>query len=265
MRPTSLIRKATKAAVLPLGIPARRRQGDVVILLYHRVGVGDREIDLPLRVFERQLITLKERERVLSIDEAFERDSEGGIVVTFDDGFGDFYDHVLPLLVRHRLPAVLYLATSLVDDGRVRSTAGSERTLAWSQVQEAVGTRLVTCGSHTHAHADLSRASEAEAQEEMQRSKELIEDRLGVACRHFAYPWAVGSAGADRAARRVFDTAALHAWRTNRPGRTDLHRLGRVPILRSDGDLFFRAKVKGLLDGEALVYRVLRRGPWGRI
>jgi hypothetical protein len=27
---------------------------------------------------------------------------------------------------------------------------------------------------------------------------------------------------------------------------------------------FFRAKVKGRLDGEALAYRLLRRGPWGR-
>src|SRR6266508_186130 len=98
MRPTSLIRKATKAAVLPLGIPARRRRGDVVILLYHRVGIGDREIDIPLRAFERQLMTLKRRHRVLSIDQAFEQGGEGGVVVTFDDGYRDFYDHVLPLL-----------------------------------------------------------------------------------------------------------------------------------------------------------------------
>ena len=34
----SLARKASKAAVTPLGLPARRRPGDVVILLYHRVG-----------------------------------------------------------------------------------------------------------------------------------------------------------------------------------------------------------------------------------
>ncbi|HEX9890534.1 MAG TPA: polysaccharide deacetylase family protein, partial [Actinomycetota bacterium] len=69
---------------------------------------------------------------------------------------------------------------------------------------------------------------------------------------------------ADRAARDLFRTAALSAWRTNRRGRTDLHRLGRTPVLRSDGPRFFRAKVRGMLDGEALAYRVLRRGPWGR-
>ncbi len=96
----------------------------------------------------------------------------------------------------------------------------------------------------------------------MRRSKELIEDRLGVPCRHFAYPYAVGSACADRAARRLFDSAALEAWRTNRLGRLDPHRLGRTPVLRSDGHAFFRAKVRGLLDAEALLYRSFGRGPW---
>lgn len=264
MRPVSLIRKATKVAVLPLGVQGRRRIGDVVILLYHRVGIGYREIDLPVESFERQLATLKERERVLTIDEAFGRRGEGGVVLTFDDGYRDFYDHVLPLLARYQLPALLYLATSFVAGEGAVSAPRPENALTWSQLQEAVQTGLITVGSHTHTHADLSRASEADAWEEMRASKELIEGRLNVACRHFAYPRAVGSDAADRAARRLFDTAALHAWRTNRPGRTDLHRLGRVPILKSDGRLFFRAKLRGLLDSEALVYRMLGRGPWGR-
>ena len=38
----------------------------------------------------------------------------------------------------------------------------------------------------------------------MLRSKELIEDRLGVACRDFAFPWAVASPAAVRVASAVF-------------------------------------------------------------
>jgi peptidoglycan/xylan/chitin deacetylase (PgdA/CDA1 family) len=120
-------------------------------------------------------------------------------------------------------------------------------------------------GTHTHSHRSLARAGESIAEEEMRRSKALIEDRLGVACLHFAYPFAVGSAAADRVARRLFDSAALDAWRTNRRGRIDPHRLGRTPVLRSDGVALFRARVRGWLDGEALVYRALGRGPWSRL
>jgi peptidoglycan/xylan/chitin deacetylase (PgdA/CDA1 family) len=254
----SLARKAIKAAVLPYGMLARR-PGDLTILLYHRVGDGPGEIELPAPVFERHLASLAQKERVLSLDEALAR-REGGVVVSVDDGYRDFVDVVVPLLVRYRVPAILYLATGLVADDATRGPDA----LTWDGLREALETGLVTIGSHTHGHVDLSGASEAQAEEEMRRSKELIEDRLGVACRHFAYPWAVGSPAADRAARRVFESAALDAWRTNRRGRIDPHRLGRTPVLRSDGTMFFAARAGGLLDGEALAYRLVGRGPWGR-
>lgn len=255
----SIPRKVGKALVLPFGVGSRRRTGDITILLYHRVGAGEREIDLPAETFERQLEELAARHPVRSLDEVLGTDV-GGVVVSFDDGFRDFHDQVLPLLVRHEAPAVLYLATGLIANGR--ATAGEDEGLTWSQLREAVDTGLVTVGSHTHSHVPLRDVTEREAGEEMRRSKEQIEDRLGIACRHFAYPFAVASQAAQRAARALFDSAAWDAWKTNRRGRIDPYRLGRTPVLRSDGSLFFRAKVAGRLDGEALIYRALRRGPW---
>jgi peptidoglycan/xylan/chitin deacetylase (PgdA/CDA1 family) len=255
---SSLARKAVKAAVLPGGIVTRRRPGDVVILLYHRVGGAGGEIDLPASLFERQLATLVEQDRVLTLGQAVAGDPDGGVVVTIDDGYRDFHEVVLPLLVRYRVPATLYLATGLVAD------ADDPDALTWAQLAEAVATGLVTVGSHTHAHVDLARAPEQVCRDELLRSKGLIEDQLGAACRHFAYPWAVGSPVADRMVRELFDSAALDAWRTNRAGAIDPWRLGRTPMLASDGLAFFRAKVRGRLDGEAFAYRLLGRGPWRR-
>jgi len=104
---SSLARKAVKAAVLPGGIVTRRRPGDVVVLLYHRVvGLGG-EIDTPPALFERQLDALAGGERVLTLDQALDGDADGGVVVTVDDGYRDFSDTVLPLLVRYRGPALL--------------------------------------------------------------------------------------------------------------------------------------------------------------
>jgi peptidoglycan/xylan/chitin deacetylase (PgdA/CDA1 family) len=252
-------RKVGKALVLPLGAGRGRREGDVVVLLFHRIGAGAREIDLPTDVFERRVLELAERDRVVSLDEAI-GSGAGGVVLSFDDGFGDFHEHVLPVLVRHRLPAILYLATGLVRNGR--ATGSPHENLTWSSLEEIVASGLVTVGSHTHTHRDLAKANERDAEEEMRRSKGLIEDRLGVDCGHFAYPYCVTSPGALRAARRLFRTAATDAWRTNRRDRIDPYRLGRIPILKSDGAVFFRAKARGILDGEGLVYRALRRGPW---
>ena len=247
----------SKAAVLPFGLPARRRAGDVVILLYHRVGLGSAQIELLPEQLDRQLAYLAHERLAITLEQAL--DGRGGVVVTFDDGTSDFREEALPLLERHRVPALLYLATGGVANGSRDPSA-----ITWPQLAECVSTGLVTVGSHTHTHANLARASEPEAENEMRMSKELIEDRLGVSCRHFAYPWGVAGAGADRAARRLFTSAAWDGWRTNRAGRIDPHRLGRVPILRDDGFFFFRRKVAGQLDTEAWVYRALGRGPWGK-
>jgi peptidoglycan/xylan/chitin deacetylase (PgdA/CDA1 family) len=251
------LRRAIKAAALVPGLVTRRRHGDVVVLLYHRVGSGGEEIDVPLHLFERHMASLAEQETVLSLEDALNGDNGGGVVITFDDGYREFSERVVPLLVRYGLPATLYLATGLVD-GEGRRSDG----LTWSDLRDAVATELITIGAHTHTHRDLSRATESQAEEDMRRSQLLIEDNLGVPCRHFAYPYAVGSPAADRVARRLFDSAALHAWRTNRRESLDRYRLGRTPILRSDGFLFFRAKLAGRLDTEAVVYRALGRGPW---
>jgi len=255
MRAGPKLRKATKLATLPFGVWTPRRPGDVVILLYHRVGPEEVEIELDPSEFERELAYLAAHEQVRSLDDVLER-SAGGVVLTFDDGTPDFHERVIPLLERYRLPATLYLATRLAE-----SRAG----ITWSQLAEDLTTGLVTVGSHTHAHTDLAHATTGEAAKEMRRSKDLIEDRLGVVCRDFAFPWAVASPSAIRAARDVFRSAAVHAWRTNRAGRVDPFALGRTPVLRSDGPFFFEQKVRGRLDSESVAYRVLRRGPWERM
>jgi peptidoglycan/xylan/chitin deacetylase (PgdA/CDA1 family) len=252
----TLARKAAKVAALPLSA-TRSRQNRLVVLLYHRVGTGTREIDLPINRFEHQLSRLQNTKSVIPLDAAVCARAPG-VVITFDDGLKDFREHALPLLVRYQLPATLYLATGFVNGD------GGADALSWPDLEEAVATGLVTVGSHTHSHADLSHADDVVADEEMRRSKELIEDRLGRPCRHFAFPWAVGSRAALQRAARLFDSVALDAWTTNYVDRVDFRRLGRTPVLRSDGGLFFEAKLRGLLDGEALFYRALRRGPWSK-
>jgi hypothetical protein len=256
-RASTYVRWGTKAAVLPIGVLSPRRSRDIVVLGYHRVGPGGAEIDMPRGTFSRQLDILAERWDVRSLDDAV-RDG-GATVLTFDDGTRDFHDVVLPMLVDRRLPAVLYLATAIAEDPE---PLGLGPGLTWTMLGEAVATGLVTVGSHTHRHAHLGRATQAEAEDEMRRSKDLIEGRLGVPCRHFAYPWGIGSPIAERLGRRLFETQAVDGWRTNRWGAFDPHRLGRTPVLRSDGTAFFRLKVRGILDAERHVYRLLRRGPW---
>ena len=115
-------------------------------------------------------------------------------------------------------------------------------------------------GSHTHTHLLLDRAEPREAQADLDRSIDLIGDRLGSAPAHFAYPKAVvGSDDNERLVRQRFRSASLAGTRANRYGATDPHRLARSPIQRSDGMAWFERKLAGGLGLEDAVRERLNR------
>lgn len=249
----------------------RRSVHGVVILLYHRVGGGSgQEMDLPSSLFSAQMEILAQERRTITLDGALEVLDRSGpspardpVVVTFDDGTGDFAEHVLPTLVDLGIPACLYVATDFVERGRSFPHDGTP--LSWEALREAVSTGLVTVGSHTHSHALMDRLSRGAAARELDRSIELLEGRLGIAVRHFAYPKAMAtSASIEAEVRARFASAALGGNRVNRYGRTDHHRLGRTPIQSSDGMRWFLRKKDGGLALEGSVREMLNRRRYRR-
>ena len=73
----------------------------------------------------------------------------------------------------------------------------------------------------------------------------LLGERVGVVAEHFCYPKAVaGSAEAEAAVKARFTTAVLAGTRPN-PVGSDLHRLRRSPVQRSDGPVDFQRKATG--------------------
>lgn len=242
----------------------RPHQRGVVILGYHRVGRrSDLSVDLPLNLFTDQMGELASSGRATTLDRALASleptgDPQDQVVVTFDDGTADFVDIALPVLERFRIPATLYVATDFID--RRLPFPHEGMPLSWSALADAVATGLVTIGSHTHTHALLDRLPASDVMVELDRSRELICDRLGRDTNHFAYPKAVaGSALAERAVRERFTSAALAGTRMNRFGHTDPYRLARSPIQVSDGMRWFRRKLRGGMRLEDDLRRVANR------
>jgi peptidoglycan/xylan/chitin deacetylase (PgdA/CDA1 family) len=256
-----VIRQTIAKRALALGDLFMKPRSGVTVLIYHRVGGGSgSEVDLDPDAFRRQLAHLVEHHRTVSLNAAAElltaerpsADPTGRhVVITFDDGTADFCDTVVPALVEFQLPATLYAATHFVGAGEAFPWGAPPAS--WAGLRDAVSTGLVTVGSHTHTHALLDRADPSVIADELDRSIDLIGEHVGTAPAHFAYPKALpGSTAAEAEVRRRFTTAALARSRVNQPGKTDLHRLWRTPIQRSDGFEFFAAKADGglRLEGE---------------
>jgi peptidoglycan/xylan/chitin deacetylase (PgdA/CDA1 family) len=237
----------------------------VVVLCYHRVGRhSTTRVDLPGWLFEEQMTRLTSGPGVVDLEGALAAVAGpppsgcDAVAVTFDDGTADFVEEALPILVRHRVPATLYVATDFVERGRPFPDDGVP--LSWSALADAVSTGLVTIGSHTHTHALLDRLPAGEVDDELDRSITLIGERLGVEPRHFAYPKALpGSPASDRAVRARFASAALAGTRPNPYGRTDPYRLARSPVQVDDGLNFFGRKMAGGMRVEDDLRRLINR------
>jgi peptidoglycan/xylan/chitin deacetylase (PgdA/CDA1 family) len=265
-----LARRVIAALGRPVDAMRRRPAPSVVVLIYHRVGGRTASpVDLPTVKFERQLDRLVECGNVIDLDTAVAFltspvDDEFGapkVVLTFDDGTADWPDGVLPTLVERRLPATLYVSTDFVERGSAFPDDG--QPVSWAGLRDMAASGLVTFGSHTHTHRVLAWASAGETVDEVNRSVGLIEDHLGLPCRHFAYPKAIPpSPAAEVVVRRHFATAALAGNRANLAGETDLHRIGRHALTVADDDASFRRKMSGGMRLEGWLRS--RRDSWGR-
>ncbi|MFT4864728.1 MAG: peptidoglycan/xylan/chitin deacetylase (PgdA/CDA1 family) [Ilumatobacter sp.] len=237
----------------------------ITVLIYHTVGAGNGgAVDVDIEMFDEQLAYLGEHHRVLSLAEAVDELQSGAgspagsadgstdaVVITFDDGTTDFVEHSVPALVKAGLPATLYACTQAINGQQPFPWGAPPAT--WAGLRDAASTGLISIESHTHTHALLDRLPAADIAEELDRSIELIGEHIGTAPRHFAYPKAVpGSAAAQDAIRERFDSASLARNRVNQHGRTDLQRLWRTPIQRSDDIKRFATKAAGgaRIEGE---------------
>lgn len=116
---------------------------------------------------------------------------ERTVVITFDEGFSDFTEHALPVLIRYELKSTMYVVTGCVGSTSTWLEAvgeGDREMLGWSAIESLVEAG-VEIGAHTHSHPQLDIINRSTAWEEIRRSKGVLEDRLGREVPSFAYPF----------------------------------------------------------------------------
>ncbi|MCA9837965.1 MAG: polysaccharide deacetylase family protein [Trueperaceae bacterium] len=171
------------------------------ILMYHSVAENASEMFQPWCIrpeqFEDHLVFLQQAGyQSLTLSQYLQELNKGkplpekSIVLTFDDGFLDFYTTALPLLQRYGFTATLYIATAYVGQSSkwLEFEGESQRPLVnWAQIRE-IHEAGIEIGAHTHTHPELDLLSNHQVLAELKTSKHLLEDALGVETKSLAYP-----------------------------------------------------------------------------
>jgi peptidoglycan/xylan/chitin deacetylase (PgdA/CDA1 family) len=247
-----------------------------LLLAYHAVGVGSRELAVPEALLRAQLSLLRRRGYVgLRAAEAERRRTNGtlperAVVVTFDDGSRSVL-RAQPILDELGFPATVFAVTSFVESGEPLRWPGLEQpeeSLGWSEL-ERLREAGWEVGSHTATHPLLPDLDDVELERELVDSRATIQKRLG-SCETLAYPYGRADERTAAAAARAGYLAAFTLSRAHRPdeplrrprlGLQSVDRGLRLRLRLSTGAAFAR-RSRAAAAASALRRAVLPRPGW---
>jgi peptidoglycan/xylan/chitin deacetylase (PgdA/CDA1 family) len=172
-------------------------------------------------------------------------------VITFDDGFRDFYTAALPVLRQNNFGATVFLPTAFI--GRERLDFKGRVCMTWDEIRESQKAGI-EFGSHTANHPKLYDLDVPQIHAELKESKAAIENEIGKPVRSFAYPYAFPST--DRAFVKVLvellKETGYDSGVTTKIGlaakNDDPFALKRLPMNSTDDEALFLAKLVGAYD-----------------
>lgn len=238
-----------------LGRPAQSR---CVVLAYHSVPSEQRAL------FVQQMEMLLKQAKVVHADIQALPDQGGHYVaITFDDGYEDIVDNVLPELSRRGMPSTVFIITELLGCKRNWEHRGGEDTsevrLMSPEQLRHLPSDLVRIGSHTMTHAFLPRLDSRKMQEELSGSRVKLEKLLNREVKTFALPYGAYNDTVLHVCResgyeRVFTGLPVFAFA--QPGE---FLTGRAVVGLNDWPIEFRLKAAGAYRWLPWAYAVKRR------
>ena len=221
-------------------------KGRATILMYHIVDTPRSRQEskyccLPRR-FAEQMAWLGRTHHPVNLDtliaglDGREELPENSVAVTFDDGFNKTFEHALPILTRHQIPATMFIVADRIGrDNDWMQRRGRPRRRLMDAVQicdmHAAG---ITIGSHTLTHPQLPECTPEVMRTEITDSKARLEDVLSSPVKHFAYPFGLY----DDTARQLVEQCGYRSACSTRSGfnneKTDRYELRRIEVFGSD-------------------------------
>jgi peptidoglycan/xylan/chitin deacetylase (PgdA/CDA1 family) len=203
--------------------------------MYHYIRInpvaGDAigaDLSVPPMSFARQMMLLDEKHyNTITFDDLCSALLNGTslppnpIILTFDDGYEDFYTNAFPILQKLQMRATSFIITR---------KAGWDGYMSWDQMREIQQSGLVQFESHTVNHYELNAISLPNAQRELVDSKNTLEVELGTPVKYLSYPSGrFNSAVVDLAAAAGYEAAVTTEYGSLHSA-SDLLTLSRVRV-----------------------------------
>ncbi|MCJ7542087.1 MAG: polysaccharide deacetylase family protein [Desulfobacterales bacterium] len=167
-------------------------------------------------------------------------------VITFDDGYQDFYTTAFPILKKYNFTADVFLPTAFI--GKERHTFNSKQCLVWDEVS-TLSNAGIRFGSHTVHHTKLVDMSRKEIEYELKTAKAIIENNVRMPALSFSHPFKFPEQDKQYVLtlEKILEETGYSVGVSTRIGTTrqndNMYYMRRIPINRHDDSVFFKAKL----------------------
>lgn len=233
MAASSLVAVGLSQFVGQVRISSGAANRQIPVLAYHRVGHTTDALTVTPERFTRDLNTLQEHgytsislEQFQSfLDDRNVEMPEKPVLLTFDDGYADNYQHAFPILQEHSMTGSFFIIAGMLQD---------KERVSPENIKE-MARHGMSFGSHTISHRALAELSDEEVYRELMDSRGALEDILGRKVDAIAYPrGSYNEAVVQTARNNGYSTGFTVREGTCLKESPDFE-LRRIPIFRYDG------------------------------
>lgn len=166
------------------------------------------------------------------------------ILITFDDGYKHLKDTLLKLIENYNTKPILFIPTLYIGETNswdYSHIADKVEHFDKSDIQE-LSQAGVIIGSHTHSHKSLTSINDSEMNNELTKSKNILEDITGSAITTLSYPFGHFN---QKIGERVKEAGYSNAFTMRFPfsNDTDFNR-GRFAVYSFDSPKAVLRKIK---------------------
>jgi peptidoglycan/xylan/chitin deacetylase (PgdA/CDA1 family) len=217
------------------------------ILVYHRFDPAvPGSTTVRTSVFEAQLVWLEDHHyQVIPLHQLVQDLLDHSeiptptVVLTADDGSESVYTQMFPVVLKHHVPVTLFIYPSAISN--------ASYALTWEQLREMQSSGLVQIQSHTYWHPNFRKERarlspveyEAFVKLQLERSKEVLEDRLGIKVKGLAWPYGIYDSFLETEARQAGYQAAFAYEGGLVQHGCDPYAIPRIPVSDKDTGMRF--------------------------
>ncbi|MFN1835770.1 polysaccharide deacetylase family protein [Balneola sp. MJW-20] len=234
-----------------------KRLQDIKVLMYHRI-LSENEYDnkhwtgVHVNHFEEHLkvlelfgftpITFTDLRFFLTKDLELPRKP---VIITFDDGYKDYYDLAHPLLMQYGMRAVVFA----IGDRKIRENIWDDENiierapLMTDEELISIFDDGVEIGAHSYSHKPLTKITPAELEAEIFECKDSLEELLETDIHTFCYPYGLDNEEVQSVVKKSGFTFGCSVYNGPLQFGDSLFCIHRVTIKNGMGALGFALRI----------------------